>query len=250
VRPITLLAVLLSMAMTAAVHAQEAPAEESEPLSAGAQAVLETAPSLPPPAETAGLLREILTGDEFQEQAGSPEGQSLLSRFLDWLSSLLARVGLVTGSWQGTVIVLALVALMLYVVVRLLWQLASRRRTAMAERTAGGIQHMSAADLLAAADDAAAAGDHRGAIRLRFLALLRLLAEPGLALTTNHQLTRRVAKRYPSVGTQFRDLVLCYEDAWYGGLPCGSADYTRAGELAERVAARIAEEAGDERPDQ
>lgn len=245
----TLLAVLLSMAMATAIHAQEAPAEESESLSVEARTMLETAPSLPPPTETGSLLREILAGDEFQEQAGAPEGEGKLSRFLDWLNALLARVGLATGSWQGTVVVLAVVALLLYLVVRLLWQLASRRRTAMAERTEGGVQHMSAADLLAAADDAAAAGDHRGAIRLRFLALLRLLAEPGLALTTNHQLMRRVAKRYPSVRTQFRELVLCYEDAWYGGMPCGAGDYTRAGELAERVGARITEEAGDERPD-
>lgn len=246
----TLLALIVLLATTPAALAQEPVEDEAQSLPAGSRAMLEAAPSLPPPAETDDQLRSILAQDEFQQEAGEPRAESLWSRFLTWLNSLFSRAGLATGSWYGTVAILALTLLLIFLAVRMLWQLASRRRTHEARQVPRGEEHMTADDMIAAAEKAARAGNHRSAIRLRFLALLRRLAEPGLALTTNHQLTRRVTKRYPSLNAPFRELVLCYEDAWYGGMPCGAADYTRARELAERVAARVTEEAGDERPGQ
>lgn len=242
-------AAVVILACQAAALAQDVVAEEdAQTLPASVQPLLDTAPLLPSEAETRELLRQILAQDEYQVDATPPQGESPLARLLGWLGGLLQRLGLGPGSWYGTVIIIVLALLLLFAVVRMLWQLASRGRAHLAEQAAGGAEQLPVEALLAAAEQAAQAGDHRTAIRLRFLALLRILAEPDAVLTTNRQLMRRVARRFPSLSQPFRELVLCYEDAWYGSMPCGSADYSRAGELAARLEARVAEEAGSERP--
>jgi hypothetical protein len=232
-------------ARTAVAVAAEPLAQESSPRDV--PNVLQHVPRLPQSAATSAELRRILAQSEFLESgASNVPKETWFTRLIEQLSRLLRSLGLGTASWPGVVISLVLIAGLLVLIVRLTWELLSRRARHEDGASDGAAEHLSAERILEAAASAAARGDHREAIRCVFLALLRQLELRTTALLTNRQLTRLVAKQLPTAREAFGQLVTSYEDTWYGGLPCGAGDYAHARRLAGAVLEHRME-AGSER---
>ena len=86
--------------------------------------------------------------------------------------------------------------------------------------------------------------------------LLKLLEMPEAPRRTNSQVRRWINRRHPAAEPSFDRLVLAFEDAWYGGLPCGPAEYRLADGFAGTVTDQVvsdreaaaAEEDSDARP--
>jgi hypothetical protein len=231
VMPLIMLSLML--AMFAVPAAQDAADAEGEMLNS-ADVVLAYEPSFNP-SNTQKLLDEILRRAEYQGEDDAPlEQDNMLTRLLAWLDGVLSAAGLGATGWAGVVVVAGLLALLLYLVVKLIWVQAGRRsRSAKAEPKAG---QLGLDELLLAADESAQRGDFRAAIRFRFLALLRQLEQPASTLLTNTQLQRRLGKLMPAVASPFGELVGLFEDTWYGGLDCSKEQHDLALTLSERVA--------------
>jgi hypothetical protein len=58
---------------------------------------------------------------------------------------------------------------------------------------------------------------------------------PASALLTNSQIVRLLRKRHPGVGNSLGQLVLCFEDSWYGTANVQLEDYGRVDSLAYEV---------------
>jgi hypothetical protein len=192
--------------------------------------------------QTKQKLEQILAQPEYSGEAKPEERRpTWLSRLLDWLSHLFDRLGIAHSGPVGVVVISALALLLVWAVVRLVWDVLARQRARQLAQGEGGSEHERSEDeLLAQAQRAMGSGQYREAVRLRYLALLRRLGVPAVALQTNWQLARRVSRDWPQAGAQFKTLVLCYEDAWYGALPCGAEDYRQADELAGAVQQALA----------
>ena len=225
------------------------PHSETAPKPAGAASaddVMRHQPKLPDARQTAEELRSILAQPEYAENEQQTRGQSMSDRLLNWLSTILERFqgflrnfGISTSGPLNAIVLILLAALVAYVISRLLWELFAKRRAVELTNGVALPENSSAAALLEAAKKALAVGDVRLALRLRFMALLRELDIAPVARLTNWQLARRLKREWPAAGEPFSALVLCYEDAWYGGLPCAAADYSRADELAQSVRAAV-----------
>jgi len=192
--------------------------------------------------QTMQTLEQILAQPEYSSEAKPKERRpSWLSRMLESLGNVYERMGIAHAGPVGVVVISALALLLVYAVVRLVWGVLARQRARQLVQGEGGSEHERSEDeLLAQAQRAMSSGQYREAVRLRYLALLRRLGVPAIALQTNWQLARRVAREWPQAGSQFKSLVLCYEDAWYGALPCGAEDYRQADELAGAVQQALA----------
>jgi hypothetical protein len=228
-----LITLCLMLAMFAVPAVQDAADAEGEML-ISADVVLAYEPSFNP-SDTQELLDEILRRAEYQGEDDAPlEQDNMLARLLAWLDGVLSAAGLGATGWAGVVVVAGLLALLLYLVVKLIWVQAGRHsRSAKAEPKAG---QLGLDELLLAAGESAQRGDFRAAIRFRFLALLRQLEVPASTLLTNTQLKRKLGKRMPSAETPFREFVGIYEDTWYGGFDCSNEQHALALALSEQVA--------------
>ncbi|MCH7472889.1 DUF4129 domain-containing protein [bacterium] len=195
-------------------------------------------PDLPPVDETRGMLEQILAQPEY---LGKETQEGWLQRFWHWLDGLFEGTGMppLFGGWAGAVVILLLLAVISYLLVRLLWEIRVRRVRVRAESASGPTDELSSEGLMRAAEEAAGRGDYRQAIRLRFKALVSRLTLPASALKTNRQIARRIGREFPGAAGPFGQLVACFEDAWYGSLPCGASDYREAGTLAARVEERV-----------
>jgi hypothetical protein len=197
-------------------------------------------PQLPQPADTRAALASILAKPEYQGGA-APAGPGLLERIWDWLTRhLLGRLVPRNSGWLGFAALGVIVVLLVYIVFRLVWE-AQIQRSRKADATSEAAEYLTTDSLLAAANQAAARGDFRTAIRLRFRALLTALDLPSSALLTNWQLARQLTREHPGVRDTLRQLVQCFEDAWYGGMSAGQAEFGLAGTLAERVLSGVRE---------
>lgn len=204
--------------------------------------MIKTQPKLPPADETQAKLKAILAQPEYAA-GGAPAQPGYLQHFIDWLGRMLSRFGVHTPSWSGVLVLALAVAALIYLLVRVVWEWQARRSRSVAADVEQGEEVLGAEALLKAAAEAAARGDFRSAIRLRFKWLLSTLGLGESALMTNRQLTARLAREHPALREPLKQLVICFEDAWYGMLPCGQAELEHAVQLAESVRVQLGEAA-------
>ncbi|MCC7479802.1 DUF4129 domain-containing protein [bacterium] len=190
------------------------------------------------------VLKDILARPEFLEKKAQakPKTQNWLQRILQAIQQWLSRLGLgvVAGSQVATVIAVVLVGLLLlllvYLLVRWIWDAVATGRVIKAPLDEKAEDELEPDALLRLAQQAFARGEVRQAIRLRFKAVLRRLPQTAsTVLLTNSQLARRLAREYPQAAQPFKRLVLCFEDAWYGGMQVGPADFNSADGWAREV---------------
>jgi hypothetical protein len=187
------------------------------------------------PDDATDKLREILADPKYAGETLSSTPATWLERFLDWMGRMFKGTGLPLGNgWiaAGTGLVMLAV---LYLVIRITWELLQRRVPRGRSNEAASAEEMSAAALLAAASAAAARGDFRSAVRLRFIALVKELGLPAASWQTNSQLVRHVRKLASSAAPPFSAAASRYEEIWYGGAASSIVDYetlqARAGEV-------------------
>jgi hypothetical protein len=130
----------------------------------------------------------------------------------------------------------ALLLLLIYLLVRWVWDAVASGQTIKLKQEDKPEDQLEPDELLKLAQQALARGDVRAAIRLRFRAVLRRLPQTSATvLLTNSQLSRRLAREYPAAAQPFSKLVLCFEDAWYGGMPVRPEDFNAADGWAKAV---------------
>ena len=207
-----------------------------------AKSVLGYKPALPDAKTTRLELREILSQPEYKDEKADNAEPGLLERFLDWLGRLLASLGLSGGTWVGTLVIIVVASLLIYLLLRMFSGL-ELRKLKLKDGGAQAEKQYTAGEMLAQAEDAARRGDFREAVRLRFRAFLRQIEMPASSVLTNTQLVRALALENPDTAAPLKQFVGCFEDAWYGGLPCGSIDYHEAARLADQVLAAVRREA-------
>jgi hypothetical protein len=215
---------------------------DARPQLTSARQVLQSTPDLPTPKQTQAELKAILAQPEYSAQS-TPAGDSWLVKFLEWLQRVLSGLGLKAPTWWGWVLLVALATGVIYLITRVIWEWMARRSRKTSMEDSAAEESLDAAALLKAAQAAADRGDFRLAIRLRFKWLLTALELGESALLTNRQLVSRLAKERPALREPLKQLVICFEDAWYGGLPCGVDDLAQAVRLAESVHDRVRQEA-------
>lgn len=193
-----------------------------------------------PEADTAQLLREILSSEAFRDSA-QPEVQNptILQRINQWLNNTLSSIASMLGlsGQSGSVVLYILVVVALALVAVIIRQLivssGGRGRRAGPE---GEIDEADPdLDLVRLAEEHAARGDYRLALRYRFLAVVRSLELPASTLTTNSMLVRRVRQDSPASAERFSQLVRLFEDSWYGSIGCDSQHYAQARSLAGQL---------------
>lgn len=190
------------------------------------------------------MLKAILGRPEFHTEIAAPQ-QTWLDKLMAWLQRLLSRSNLRTPVWlgQGTgVVLIALIFLLLcYIAARLLWGfIALRRRQQLSAGVAEELPSRPQ-ELLAQAKAAFARGDLRGALRLRFRAVIAALELPSASLQTNSQLARLIRREAPEAAVPFARLSACFEDVWYGGAVCQESQYHEADGLAQKVEAALSQ---------
>lgn len=207
-----------------------------------ALAVIKASPALPAAGETKPKLNAILAQPEYAG-GGAPQQSSLMQRFWDWLGRMFSRFGFGAPSWLALFVMAMVIVALTYLLVRVVWEWQARRSRRVAANAEPGEVVLGTEALLKAAMDAAARGDFRLAIRLRFKWLLSTLGLGESALLTNRQLTARLSREHPAVREPLKQLVACFEDAWYGMLPCSETELVRAAQLSESVRAQLGEAA-------
>ena len=208
--------------------------------SPAAQGVLEYSPELEPSEGTAQKLTAILAQPEYQSDPVGPTGKSWLARLLDWLNQKLSGWHLPGGGgnvagWISALLISAVIILLVYLVVRLIWAIVNRSAAGSSSSDKSKLGPLTRDDLLSAAALAAEQGDFATALRLRFRALLQLIDLPATTILTNHQIARRLSKQCAAATPNFTALVGQFEDVWYGSQPCDQANYRHAAGLAVEV---------------
>jgi len=214
-------------------------------VSAAGSELLNRPVQLQPESETAAELKRILAQEEFQSQGQKPR-ESWLQRSWNRLQEMLGSSNIGGSGVWGVVLAVLLLALIVFLVVRLAWQFATRakRDEKAAEKTDPRSHSME--QLIAAANEAAARGDYREALRFRYLALLRVLNLPAATVLTNSQIKRRIGRIHPALKGPFGQLVTTFEDTWYGGMRCLQRDYAQAEILARGIEKQLVEQTADE----
>ena len=200
---------------------------------------------LPPPVHTGGQVRAatraVLSRSEFYERP-----KSLLARardaVIDKLGRLLARLleG-AHGSVIGWVVVVAVVAVLVYLAARFVRGIRTDPELAAAVAV---VPRRSAAEWRAEAGALEQRGDWRGAMRCRYRALVADLAARGLVeevpgrTTGEYRTEVRVAA--PVVAGDFSGATELFERAWYGNLATGADESRRFRELSDRVLTEVA----------
>jgi hypothetical protein len=117
--------------------------------------------------------------------------------------------------------------------------LGRRRGRSAVSDDSGKQRDLSPEGLRQAAAESAAAGDLRGALRLRFLAVISEAHVPFSTLMTNSQIIRSVKASHPGLVKPLGELVLAFENAWYGGQQVDAESYRQADRLAESMEAGL-----------
>jgi len=232
--------VRIALVLLLAIAALALPAAAADNLpdyAVGAKEVLQTHPQ-PAAPDSAMKLKQILAQPEYQAQPPAIT-KSLLQRIIDWISKHFPIFGLRAAGSTAMVIAMlvavVLLTLLVYFIVRTLWSRLSAGRAGGASTDAP----QRPADWIALADEAAARGDYRGALRLRFRAVVAVMDVLDAELQTNWQLLRHVRREHPEAYKSFARLVQLYEDCWYGGLAAGRAEFDAGIKLALEVESRV-----------
>ena len=243
--PALVLVLLASLPARAQAPTDGPPADYPGPSPEAAREALDFPVVTGPGLDTAAELERILSQPDFQEAgADSAPSETWLEKFLRWFQQRFGGRSAPGSSpgWTTVIAVLVGVVLVIYLLTRLVWWLMGWRRDRgpTAAEDDGPARHLSPDGLDKLAGEAAGRGDHRGAVRYRYLALLKRLDMPESPLRTNSQVRRWIDRKHPLALDGFTALAGCYEDAWYGGLPCGAEDYDQARGHAAAVEERVA----------
>jgi len=197
--------------------------------------------------EAQRAARRILARPEYQ---WADRRENPLQRLVEWVADQLSRLTSPFGlaavpTWVGWVVLGLVAALLGWLIFR------SRDRW----RAAASPARRSGADVVVAAGDEAvdwpaevarceAEGRWREGLRARYRVLVGELAGrgviPDLAGRTAGELAADVRRHAPPAGPAFDAATALFEEAWYGGAPCGP-------ETRDRFAA-LAAEAGERAP--
>jgi hypothetical protein len=171
----------------------------------------------------------------------------LIATAWHWLSTEIGKLlgGLVRlgggGTVAGVVVAIglaALVAAIIWLVVRHWAGLPSRRRHEPVTITAGW-RARPAAEWRAEAAAHEAAGRWREALRARYRALVADLAGRGLVEEipgrTSGEYRHQVDITVPAAADPFDEATALFEETWYGTRPSGPNDQSRFDQLADRV---------------
>lgn len=199
--------------------------------------VLDYEPQLPDPVSTSSTLTEILARPEYLgDSVEEAQGIGMLERFFAWLERALGGLGVSGGSSTfGVVAITLLIGLVLFLLVRLLWDMFGGRRFTAGPKRTGTLENLSSVDLVGLATKAAAKGDYQQAIRLRFKAVLGGLRMPASAVLTNTQVLRRLKRNMPFAAAPFGEIATIFEDTWYGQQPSTKENYKHVSECAGRI---------------
>lgn len=202
-----------------------------------AQATLDYLPQLPDSSATSSTLKGILAQPEYNGgEEEEPPGESWPEKVFNWLTRALGRLGGGRSTnYFGVVAIVLLVGLLLFLLVRLAWNMFGGRRFSTDPKQSASLENLSPEDLVAQAARAATGGDYQLAIRLRFKAVLSLLKMPSSAVLTNSQVLRRLQRNMPFAATPFAELARVFEDTWYGGQPCSAVEYQLVSECAGKI---------------
>lgn len=142
------------------------------------------------------------------------------------------------GSPQALIAYAVIIALALTVIV---W----RRRPKGSAVDTRAVPERTAREWRDYAAELAARGEHRAAIRSLLLGVLRDLDERGIVpfdpARTDREYLRAVSEHGEWLAEPFRPLVRLVEGVFYGGAPCGHAEYERARAEAEALRAVVGE---------
>jgi hypothetical protein len=183
--------------------------------------------------------RDILAGDEFKHS------KSLLDRIGDWLSDHL-NVKLGTGNGPGIIgdlIWLLIIALVIYLLVRLAGSWERRRRPATVDDSPiVEVERRQSADEWAnEAEALEREGQHREALRARYRELVARLIDDGTVAEhvgrTSGELRVEVVAVRPDAAAAFGDATDRFEATWYGHRPTSATDVADLQRLAHAVLA-------------
>jgi hypothetical protein len=194
-------------------------------------------------AELRRAAARILSEPQFRSR------ESLLQRALDWLSARLSSLHLprfLGGTWQGYVVLAALVLLAGCVVYLGLKRLPARLRP---PRASPGVvaetpELLSPARWREEAERLAREGRFKEALRCRYRALVGELAARGLVEEipgrTSGEYERLVRARSPEIGQHFSAATDLFERCWYGQEPAGEQQQQSMGRSCDKVVAAVA----------
>ena len=214
-----------------------------------------------------GKLDDVLRDRDFHQDQPNVVQQQVL-RFRDWLGEQFRRltaplrrfnppnpnlptpshvpgvtgfaaVLAALGSPQALIAYAVIIALALIVIV---WRRRQPKASAVDTRA---VPERTAREWRDYAAELAARGAHRAAIRSLLLGVLRDLDERGIVpfnpARTDREYLRAVSEHGEWLAEPFRPLVRLVEGVFYGGAPCGQAEYERARAEAEAVRAVVGE---------
>lgn len=200
-----------------------------------AQATLDYLPQLPDSSATSSTLKGILAKPEYNG-GEEPPGESWRDKVFNWLTRALGRLGGGRSTnYFGVVAIVLLIGLLLFLLVRLAWNMFGGRRFSTDPKQSASLENLSPEDLVAQAAKAATGGDFQLAIRLRFKAVLGALKMPSSAVLTNSQVLRKLKHNMPFAAKPFRELAGIFEETWYGAQPCSAVEYQLVSECAGKI---------------
>jgi len=191
------------------------------------------------PQQVHRAVQEVLSRPEFR-----PAARSLLSRVWTWLLAGLSElIGLLTTTTGGSIVGLALFAVLVVLIVLVATRFArGMSRSPEVAAAVASPPHRSAADWRAEADSHERAGEWRQAVRCRYRALVADLASRGVveeaAGRTAGEYRGEVGRNLPGAAEAFAGATELFERAWYGRRPTGAGEATRLRDLAGRVLER------------
>lgn len=199
-------------------------------------------PPQPDPTDVHQRITTILARPEFHRA-----GPSLAQRLLNWVQDLLARLvdaiaGSAGGGLVGTVLLLAAVAIVVLLVIRLTRSVQTDPRAPGPDIEEHELRPPQ--DWRREAEDHERAGRWRAGLRCRYRALVGDLAGRGVLVevpgrTTGEERAEVVAGA-PAAAPAFGRATEIFEGAWYGNVPVGEPDVAQFRELADRTLQELA----------
>lgn len=169
---------------------------------------------------------------------------SLSERFIDWLNTtithLLIKGSTVPGGWFTISILLIMVAVAVFIVIRISRNTLRTRRGS--DHPLFGPTELSSAEHRATAERYAAAGDWAAAIRHRLRAVARQLEESGVLNPmpgrTANELARDTGIALPQLSAELTSAARSFNDVTYGELPGTEAGYRMIVDLDDHLRSR------------
>jgi hypothetical protein len=193
-------------------------------------------------AELRRAAARILSETQFRSS------ESLLQRALGWLSARLSSLhllGFLGGTWQGYVVLGALVLLagaVVYFGLKRRLPARSRPTRASPGVVSETVELLSPARWREEAERLAREGRFKEALRCRYRALVGELAARGLVEEipgrTSGEYERLVRAASPEIGQHFSAATDLFERCWYGQEPIGDQEQQSMGRSCEEVVTR------------